>query len=545
MVNKLLLTIPVVFLPSAAVAQGADASSVLGRDVAPQTPRTGERAKRAPIINRAPVEAVSANAEGEVQIGAVRVEGLSELSQADFADIAENYAGRTVDNAGLQALARAVADRARERGYIFASAAVPPQQLNIGIVRVVLDEGTVDEVRIAGSTNGRLKALLDPIVGKSVRKEDVESPLLLATDIPGVTVLDTRFVREGERGVLIVQAKDVPTRGSVALDNWGPAAFGAVRARLEFEIAGLIDDDDQLNTYTTLTPLQPRELTYISARYANTISADGLQFAVTGGAGRTHEANRTFGFEANGRSRYAAASLISPVKRESNASLWVSGEFAWQQITQDFVGLFRQRDQLATVTLSGWGNARLGAGRLYGGVSMTRGLGILGATEANDAAISRADGSGEFTKGNAWVNWVGTLKGSLSMRLAANGQLASRPLLSSQEIGLGGPFFGRGYDFSERFGDQGVLGLAELRRNFERPTKWLDWAHVYGFVDGGYVDNLRGGFGGGTLVSGGGGIRAGRGRAEIGFEVAAPINADRFESGDKSPKVNLVVSYGF
>lgn len=545
MVSKILLTIPAVFLPTAAMAQGADANSVLGRDVAPQPSRTGDRVKTAPIINQARADSVSADASGEVQIGAVRVEGLSQLAQADFADIAESYAGRTVDNAGLQALARAVADRARDRGFIFASAAVPPQQLNIGIVRVVLDEGTVDEVRISGSTNGRLKALLDPLAGKSVRREDVESQLLLVTDIPGVSILNTRYVREGEKGVLIVEAKDVPTRGSVALDNWGPRAFGAVRARLEFEIDGLIDDDDQLNTYTTLTPLQPRELTYISARYANTISAGGLQVALTGGAGRTHEANPAVNFEANGRSRYAAASLISPLKRASAASLWVSGEFAWQQITQDFLGPFRQRDQLATLTLSGWGNVRLGAGRLYGGVSVTKGLGVLGATEANDPGISRPDGSGEFTKGNLWFNWVGTVSGSVSMRLAANGQLASRPLLSAQEIGLGGPFFGRGYDFSERFGDQGVLGLAELRRNFERPAKWLDWAHVYGFVDGGYVDNLRGGFGGGTLVSGGGGIRAGRGRAEIGLEVAAPINADRFESGNKSPKVNLVVSYGF
>lgn len=545
MKTQVIFIVPALFAWSTAGgAQGADANSVLGRDAAQSNAPVRDPARKAPVL-RAEANDAQVAFEGEVQIGAVQIGGLEGLSPADFADISESYVGRSVDAAALQALARAIADRARSRGYVFASAAIPAQQLRMGIVQVVVDEGGVDEVRIAGSDNARLRRVLGKLTGGKLRKALLERQLLLAGDIPGIVITGTRFVREGENGVLIVEARDDRARGSLTIDNWGPAAFGPLRARLETELDGLLTSGDQFVTYTTATVAQPRELTYLSLRYTTHLTDTGVQLSLTGGAGRSFEEDAATAFEARGRSRTAGLGLTAPVLRSSDASLWLSAEGNYQQVIQDFDLGPRQRDDIVTASLSGWGSIKLAAGRLAGGVSITRGLGILGATRDGDPAASRPDASGGFTKGNAWLNWQGKIAGPVSMRLAANGQVASRPLLAAQEIGLGGPFFGRGYDFSERFGDQGVMGLAELRGNFDGPKGVLDWAQLYGFIDGGYVDNLRGGFGGGSLVSGGGGIRAGRGRAEFGLEVAAPINADRFESGDRSPKLNVVVSYGF
>ncbi|MEP6345505.1 MAG: ShlB/FhaC/HecB family hemolysin secretion/activation protein, partial [Parasphingorhabdus sp.] len=151
----------------------------------------------------------------------------------------------------------------------------------------------------------------------------------------------------------------------------------------------------------------------------------------------------------------------------------------------------------------------------------------------------------EFTKANIWVNAILNMGDGFGMRLAGNGQIASRPLLAANEIAIGGPYFGRGYDFSERFGDEGVLGLAELRKEFKDMTNWLDWLQLYGFVDGGYVFNIGTGFGDGTLASAGGGIRAQLGKIDFGIEAATPLTDDRFESGDKSPKINAQVGIRF
>jgi hemolysin activation/secretion protein len=525
---------------------GSDAATVLGRDTVPTNEaEMGKRVQAtAPTAVLAP-EPVATVDPGQVQIGAIFVDGLSALSQADFADIAESYAGQTLDNEGLRALARQIADRARSKGYIFASAAIPAQQLNIGVLRVTLDEGRIDEVRITGGRNRRVKELLESLRGPSVRKEVVERRLLLATDVPGIEIPATRYQRENGKGVLIVELKHRRTQGRAVLDNYGDPSFGPVRLRLETELAGLLDSDDALASYVTATPAQPRELTYVAHRYANVLTKNGLELALTASAGRTRNSDRASSFGSSGRSRSGAAALSAPLLRAGAGSLWVSGEFAYLNVVQDFFGFGIQRDDIATATITAWGNVRVGKSRIRGGVALTRGLDVLGATEANDPRASRPDASGRFTKANAWVNWTGSIAKKTSLRLAASGQIANGPLLSPQEIGIGGPGFGRGYDFSERSGDDGVLGSAELRQNFDAPAKWLGWAQLYGFVDGGHVGNLQRGFGGGTLLSGGGGIRAGKGNAEFGLEVAAPINADRFETQDRSPKVNLIVSYGF
>jgi hemolysin activation/secretion protein len=531
-------------MQGAAVAQNSRGSEAVTRDVI-QPPPTNNAADETAPIQMQDIADGNRIDQVSVQVGAVQITGLSQLSQRDFADIAERYAGRNLDTAGLQGLARAIADRARDRGYLFASAVVPPQEMEIGIVQVLLNEGAIDEVRVEGSDNARVRELLTGLVGTAVRKPDVERLILLADDVPGITIDRTRFIRENGRGILVVEVSHDDARGSVRIDNAGPNAFGPVRARLEVELNGLLDADDQFVTYTQATPVNLRELTFISARYTNIVSHDGLQLGISAGAGRTRNHDRESGRISRGRNRYAAVSLTAPVIRSSDASLWVSSEFGYLGVEQNFGDGFGQQDDIATFTLSSWSNLRTGNGRLQAGVSVTRGIGVLGATRAGDVSASRIDGSGRFTKANVWANWNEKLGRGYAIRLAATGQIASRPLLSSQEIGFGGTSYGRGYDFSERFGDQGVMGLAELRRGFDRPAGRLDWAQLYGFVDGGYIDNIGDGFGGGTLFSGGGGVRAGLNGTEIGVEIAQPINAARFESGDRSPKVNLTISHGF
>ncbi|MEP2552318.1 MAG: ShlB/FhaC/HecB family hemolysin secretion/activation protein, partial [Marinomonas sp.] len=204
-----------------------------------------------------------------------------------------------------------------------------------------------------------------------------------------------------------------------------------------------------------------------------------------------------------------------------------------------------QDDRITTASLNFAGNANIGIGRIYGGIGVTQGLGVLGASEAGDPMNSRSNADGTFTKANAWVNTLIDIGDTFGLRLAANAQIASAPLLASEEMGLGGAYFGRGYDFSENYGDEGIIGLAEFRMGFSNVTDWLDWVQLYSFVDGGYVNHIGTGFGDGSLSSAGGGLRAQIGKFDLGAEVAKPISDDRFESGDKSPKVNMQVGVRF
>ncbi|MFH7813357.1 ShlB/FhaC/HecB family hemolysin secretion/activation protein, partial [Acetobacter lovaniensis] len=86
------------------------------------------------------------------------------------------------------------------------------------------------------------------------------------------------------------------------------------------------------------------------------------------------------------------------------------------------------------------------------------------------------------------LDWTTRLAPHLSLALTSQAQVASRPLLATAEIGVGGPAFGRAYDYAERTGDNGILGGAELRFDLGRTLPGIvDRTHIYGAVDGGYV----------------------------------------------------------
>lgn len=487
----------------------------------------------------------SNSAAPPITIGAIRVNSQSQIPLESIATSYEEFIGQEASPALLKDLASAVSSAARNSGYIFASALIPPQSVKIGVIEVLLDAGAIDEVRIIGSQNKRLRKILNKLLSSAARSDVVERQLLLAGDLPGITLLNSNYDRRDGRGVLTVSVREDNAKGYLALDNYGPETLGPVRARLDLQLAGLLSDSDVLTTNVISSAFQPKELTYISARYSSTLGDGGTVIGMTGAAGRTRSGGNLSAFNFSGHNRYISLFVSRALKRSNDVNLWVNAELAYLDVEQSQNGALFQDDQIATATVNFSGNYNVGLGRIYGGVGVTQGLGILGASRSGEPLNSRADGSGKFTKANFWINSILGIGNGFGIRLAGNAQIASRPLLSANEIALGGPYFGKGYDFSERFGDEGVLGLAELRKEFNDVTDWLDWVQLYTFIDGGYVSNIGTGFGDGSLVSAGGGIRSQIGRFDMGIEAAAPLNSDRFESGDQSPKFNVQVGLRF
>lgn len=145
------------------------------------------------------------------------------------------------------------------------------------------------------------------------------------------------------------------------------------------------------------------------------------------------------------------------------------------------------------------------------------------------------------TTGILYANWSRELGGNWGLFLSANGQLASRPLLAARELNIGGAYTVRGFDFSELSGENGFVALAEVNYAFNKPTSWIRRLQPYGFVDLGYVTNLENGFGSGTLVSSGLGLRGIAGPFNFELEGAVPLNRDRDQSQNRDPHVNVRV----
>lgn len=167
--------------------------------------------------------------------------------------------------------------------------------------------------------------------------------------------------------------------------------------------------------------------------------------------------------------KVGGAAVLQPLWRRREASLWVEGELGMRSLQQRRAANLLRDDRTVTFRTTLYGSADIGGGRFRFSTTLTQGLGLFGATLRGDPLASRPDAGGSFTAVNSWADWTVGLGSGFSLRLAAQGQLAFAPLLVTEEFGLGGTAFLRGYDWSERSGDQGVTGLAERVREGEVP----------------------------------------------------------------------------
>ena len=173
-----------------------------------------------------------------IMIGAINIDSELPIAADRLASGYEQYIGQSATQDVLKSLASSVSEMARQEGYIFASAFVPPQSVEVGVVKVRLDPGAIDEVRIIGSRNKKLRRILLKLKCEAAQSELVEQQLLLAGDLPGITVRNTNYLREEGRGVLVVTVREQKARGYAALDNYGPDALGPVRAPFAARYSG-------------------------------------------------------------------------------------------------------------------------------------------------------------------------------------------------------------------------------------------------------------------------------------------------------------------
>lgn len=534
--------------PFATAARGQD---VLDRVQTPTTKedRAAEDAATPHPTARVEIEAPAAVVEStrSVLVGAIVLRGLHSLAPADFADILATRVGRTLSPQALAELATAIAERARSRGLVFASAWIGAQQLQNGVLTVDIDEGRIDEIRFDGAEQPAVRAALLPLAnGAPVRIGELEHRLLIAGDIDGVRIRSSRFLRDKGKGVLLVKVTSDRVAGRVTLTNEGTKPIGPEQLTLQVDFNALFASDDSVTLTWSGTVFEPDELQFGRVRYEKRISRSGTELAVSASGSIAHPGAYLTPLGIRSRSWYVGATILQPLWRRRSESLWFEGELGMRTLLQWRTGRKLREDRVVAARGTLYGYTDVAGGRLRISTTLSQGLGILGATEAGDPLASRRDADGTFTSLSAWTDWTSDVGSDVSVRLAMLSQLSSQPLLISEEVGLGGTGFLRGYDWFERSGDQGVMGLAELRYLWDHPLGLARRAQLYAFVDAGKVNNHNGGFGSGALASAGGGVRADLTRTfGANFELALPLSGPRYDTGDKAPKLNFKLQKAF
>jgi hemolysin activation/secretion protein len=488
-------------------------------------------------LNKAPLIASS-----------VIVDGGAQVSRDGFSDTILPFLGRDLKADDLSQLAAAIASAARNAGFPFATAWIEPQSMANGVLRVELDPGTLAAVRVIGAINPQADRVLTRalVTGRAVRRGDVERAILLVGDIPGILVKESKYIRQDGFGILLVTVAEDKASLYAQIDNRGSKEVGPLRSSVLGNLRGLLIPGDEFGLISAQTPAHASEFVFVRGRYTLPVDSRGTTISVSASFGRANPGAALKPLRVIGKSVDAAISFSTPLLRLRSQSLWSTLELRGLRTNQTLLSSPLRNERLVSLTAAVNADAKVGPGTIRGGLAIVSGLPVPGVTHEGDLRISRADGDARYVVLGYDLDWTVQATKRTSLVLASQGQVASRPLLATAEIGAGGPTFGRAYDYAERTGDNGMLGSAEIRFDLGQVVPGVfSRVQFYGSIDGGYVSNLRQGTGGGTLLSTAAGARLGQGSFDGMMEIAFPLNKDRFDTGNRRPRITFRLSRMF
>jgi hemolysin activation/secretion protein len=433
-----------------------------------------------------PVRKVDKPAERKFPILEYQVEGNTLLPATDIETAVTPFLGPGRSIRDVEAARRELEKRYHDRGYQTVLVNIPPQEIATGVVRLAVVEGSVARFEIRGSRYHSLEAIratvpeLSPGVTpdfKQVQKElaalnhnaDLRvTPVLRASSTPGHVDVD-----------LNVQ-DSLPLHATLELNNHYSANTAHLRLAGEISYDNLFQSGQSASVQYQTAPQHTEDARIWSLSYVIPVD-DGPVVALY--AVRSDSNIAAVGsLSVVGKGSIYGLRVISPLHATRadfyhNFTVGVDyKDFKQNVLLQgaDAVASPVQYPPLSLGYSASWYGAAgsthySGAAIAAERSSTTLDLGAtfivrgLGGVDARQFAAKRAGADSSFFVLHSGLRRQQLLGRNWSLVGRLDSQLASGPLISSEEYGAGGADSVRGYVESERLGDDGVKGSVELR----------------------------------------------------------------------------------
>lgn len=424
----------------------------------------------------------------------IRITGSTIYSAKDFLPLYEALLGNKVAVQAIYDLARAITAKYGNDGYVLSRAIVPPQQLSPkgAIVHIEIIEGYVDRVEWPSKLS-RYRDFFTSYTAKitadrPVNIRTIERYILLAGDLPGLKFATSLKASETNKAAstLVVEMTEKHIDAMGRVDNRGTPARGPIQYLAATTLNNLLGQHEALTlSWASVEPV--RELQYYSLNYRQVLNSEGLTFfagANSNGGRPGTAALELLNYRTKGN--YFDAGLSYPMIRSRESNLTISGLVFSSENHSDILELPFNEDRLRG--LRGRIDADI-ADVLRGvnqfNLTLSQGIQGLGSTVNGNPLASRAVGRVDFSKIEFSANRTQPLFNPVSVYLASYGQYAFQPLLSPEQCGYGGRFFGRAFDPSQLLGDSCFEALAEVRYDIPTVVPQGGLVQLYGFTDWG------------------------------------------------------------
>ncbi len=482
------------------------------------------------------------------------IEGVTAYPAESLRPLYADLIGTTITVADAFKVADAIERRYRGDGFVTSRVIVPEQAIEGGRFRIVVVEGFIADVVVDGDigpARAAVEKLMAPLRGvKPVNVVAVERQLLLANDVPGLTVRASLEPSPTQAGgsVIVVRSERKPMDLALSYGNRGTRYLESREMSASVAYNAVGERADRISVATKAAVPADRS-TFIAGTYDALLTAGGTTLGLMSSYSTSHP-----GLELeplNVRSRVAAtqATVTYPWIRSREQNLRALGQLEVRDVDTDISGEAFTRDRLriARVGLSydrtdSWGGITAARATLH------QGLHALGASANGAALLSRPEGRSDFSKITTELTRLQQLTERTNLMATLSGQWSPHALLASEEMALGGASFGRAYDEGEISAAQGVAASVEWRWSPPMEQVLPRGGQFYAYMDGGQLHAAAGAASlpHRTVSSLGGGLRANLGTATFAtLELALPTSHAVRTTGDKHARAFFSISAQF
>ena len=429
---------------------------------------------------------------GTIRVDRFEFEGNTAFSDRELAEVTQQFAGRDITFAELIAAEAAVTQKYVAAGYINSGAVIPANQTfprSGGVVKIRIVEGGLDEIAISG--NRRLNAnYVRSRLERATRRPLNRDRLLEALQILQLDPLIANISAELQAGSrpensrLEVRIKEADSfSGEVFADNNRSPSVGSFRRGARINQANLLGLGDGLE----LSYANTDGSNEFNGSYTVPVNARNGTIRFAAGAASTNIIEEPFdAAQIEGKSRTYELTYRQPIVQKPDRNLALGVTLSRQESDTSLLG----EGFALSAGANERGETRVSAVRFFQEYVQRSSRQVIAArsqfslgTNFLDATTNDSGPDSRFLAWRGQAQYVRLLAPETLLIVRSDIQLADRPLLSLEQIGLGGVQSVRGYRQDLLLTDNGAIASAEVRIPVWRVPQVKGLLQVAPFID--------------------------------------------------------------